>query len=215
MLSTHWFCALLFVQQDFDHSFHHRNLRSTSILPKPRHLTIMGSDNEALSDPHKSARSAVVSFRNGQQINLLLIVIILIAQLMLIPWLKSSRCPDKATTYFRQDCQKKLDALDMVHDQRKEAKIKEAERVKARLINPETAKDEEYRRRITLFDPFEPDAVCLTEERFGGRTEERHDAFGDGSNFLCGADYLRDSSRKQSESCLVYRYVNDVECDWR
>lgn len=101
----------------------------------------------------------------------------------------------------------------MVHDQRKEAKIKEAERVKARLTNPKTAKDEELRQRKSPFDPFEPDAVCLAEERFGGMSEERHDAFGDGPKFLCGADYLRDSSRKQSESCLVYRYVNDVECN--
>ena len=40
-----------------------------------------------------------------------------------------------------------------------------------------------------LFDRYEPEATCLTEERFGGDPGlPRHDAFGDGPKFVSSCD---------------------------
>ncbi|KAL3935350.1 MAG: hypothetical protein SGARI_003014 [Bacillariaceae sp.] len=55
-----------------------------------------------------------------------------------------------------------------------------------------------------IFDLFEPEAVCLAEERFGGTSEQRFVAFGDGPKFVCGVDYLRESYQAKKEDCLVY-----------
>ena len=38
------------------------------------------------------------------------------------------------------------------------------------------------------FDIYEPEATCLSEERFGSDT--RYHAFGDGPKFICGVDFI-------------------------
>jgi hypothetical protein len=54
---------------------------------------------------------------------------------------------------------------------------------------------------VELFDLYEPEAVCFTDERFGqGKTGRRYQAFGDGPKFVCGVDLL--ASKKGD--CLVY-----------
>jgi hypothetical protein len=61
---------------------------------------------------------------------------------------------------------------------------------------------------LRLFDLFEPEATCISEERFGSDSEERFDAFGDGPKFLCGVDYLAAKamagSAEDSTACLIY-----------
>jgi hypothetical protein len=40
-------------------------------------------------------------------------------------------------------------------------------------------------------DLFEPEATCISEERFGqGRNTSRYNAFGDGPKFVCGLDSI-------------------------
>eukprot|EP00980_Cylindrotheca_fusiformis_P001180 scaffold323_cov93-Cylindrotheca_fusiformis.AAC.2 len=51
------------------------------------------------------------------------------------------------------------------------------------------------------YDPFEPEAVCFDEERFG--SEERFRAFSDGPKFVCGVDVIAAKS-KTPEGCLIY-----------
>jgi hypothetical protein len=93
-----------------------------------------------------------------------------------------------------ESCQNRLNALDAFSDARRAArwetvqKTKGASNIKAKLV----------------FDVFEPEAVCLTEERFGGLYSERFFAFGDGPKFVCAVDYLRESYKNQSGDCLVY-----------
>lgn len=77
-----------------------------------------------------------------------------------------------------------------------------------------------------FFDFYEPDAVCLREERFGTLPNlDRHEAFGDGPKFVCGVDHLAAKAKKAnnnldnndgeevSASCLVYSVGsnNDVQ----
>jgi hypothetical protein len=67
-------------------------------------------------------------------------------------------------------------------------------------------KEKEVSRHLKYkYDLFEPEAVCITEERFGGRPE-RYYSFGDGPKFVCGIDYLRESyaGRRGEDNCLVY-----------
>jgi hypothetical protein len=77
-----------------------------------------------------------------------------------------------------------------------------------------------------LFDPYEPEAVCITEERFGHQPN-RYQAFGDGPKFVCGVDMMvREASEKikkmkndKSKSssspplCLIYSFgmIPDVD----
>ena len=72
--------------------------------------------------------------------------------------------------------------------------------------------DTSHNRKIRCFDFFEPEATCLTEERFGGgggsggsgkqQQEEpsNHNAFGDGPKFVCGVEYYRSLKQKTSSS---------------
>ncbi|KAL3798643.1 hypothetical protein ACHAW5_008398 [Stephanodiscus triporus] len=55
---------------------------------------------------------------------------------------------------------------------------------------------------IKLFDLFEPEATCLSEERFGSESEERFVAFGDGPKFVCGVDII--AAKAKAEGCLIY-----------
>jgi hypothetical protein len=51
--------------------------------------------------------------------------------------------------------------------------------------------------KVKLFDQFEPESVCFSEERFG--SSKRFHAFHDGPKFVCGVDYIA-----KQPSCLVY-----------
>ena len=53
----------------------------------------------------------------------------------------------------------------------------------------------------TLYDMFEPEAYCISDERFG--SEVRYAAFGDGPKFVCGVDLITSIGRK-NQGCLVY-----------
>mmetsp|Transcript_33330 Transcript_33330/g.73509 ORF Transcript_33330/g.73509 Transcript_33330/m.73509 type:complete len:342 (-) Transcript_33330:523-1548(-) len=54
-----------------------------------------------------------------------------------------------------------------------------------------------------LYDIFEPEAICISEERFGGSSEHRYASFGDGPKFVCGVDFMR-ARQNATNSCLVY-----------
>jgi hypothetical protein len=66
----------------------------------------------------------------------------------------------------------------------------------ARRTSTKIARD-----KIELFDLYEPEAICFSDERFGqGKTGSRYQAFGDGPKFVCGVDLI--ASKKGD--CLVY-----------
>mmetsp|Transcript_14086 Transcript_14086/g.23980 ORF Transcript_14086/g.23980 Transcript_14086/m.23980 type:complete len:351 (-) Transcript_14086:159-1211(-) len=52
------------------------------------------------------------------------------------------------------------------------------------------------------FDIYEPEATCLSEERFG--TDTRYHAFGDGPKFICGVDFIAHQTAHEGKKCLVY-----------
>ena len=95
-------------------------------------------------------------------------------------------------TSSNSKCHAKVDALFAQFDERKSV------RVELMASAPEVISK-------NFFDRFEPDAVCIAEERFGGNSDQRFNAFGDGPKFTCGVDHLRQLNAKQeSEKCLVY-----------
>jgi hypothetical protein len=120
-------------------------------------------------------------------------------------------------SHNNRNCIATLDALDETFNQRRRIRIIRTEK----LTGPPDPK--------MFFDLFEPEAVCFTDERFGGPS--RYDAFGDGPKFVCGIDYLRatttttsTTTRKpkkkkkkkkatKSSTCLVYSVGshNDIE----
>jgi hypothetical protein len=83
-----------------------------------------------------------------------------------------------------------MDTLDHSFDLRREAR---RERMPSHL-SPDVS-------HFTIFDIFEPEAVCITDERFG--SQKRYDAFDDGPKFVCGVDVLA-AKAKTSSGCLVY-----------
>lgn len=82
------------------------------------------------------------------------------------------------------ECGKRLDAMDQVFDYQRDARQK---------LYAESRAPTDL---TTLFDPYEPEAVCLTEERFGGTY--RYGSLGDGPKFVCGMETL------DRKDCLVY-----------
>jgi hypothetical protein len=76
-----------------------------------------------------------------------------------------------------QHCESTMDELEATFDERR---LLRTLRVNITHRTP---------RECCMFDLFEPEAVCFTDERFGQTT--RYDAFGDGPKFACGIDYLR------------------------
>ena len=88
-------------------------------------------------------------------------------------------------------CKAKLDALDVKFD---------AQRL-GRNSHPAQNKDSR-----TLFDLYEPEAVCFSEERFGSK--QRFQAFHDGPKFVCGVDLIA-----KKDNCLVYSIGsnNDIQ----
>jgi hypothetical protein len=132
----------------------------------------------------------------------------------------SSHQPPSVEGNHHNNCIATLDALDETFNQRRRTRVIRAEQ----FSGPPDPK--------MFFDLFEPEAVCFTDERFGG--PHRYDAFGDGPKFVCGIDYLRatttttttrkpkkkkkkkqkaSSSSSSSSSCLVYSVGshNDIE----
>lgn len=83
------------------------------------------------------------------------------------------------------ECEKRLDAMDNVFDYQRDAR----RRLFAGKNPPKTGP-------TISFDPYEPEAVCLTEERFGDKY--RYGSLGDGPKYVCGIDTL------DPKDCLVY-----------
>jgi hypothetical protein len=55
------------------------------------------------------------------------------------------------------------------------------------------------------FDIYEPEATCISEERFGSdRSTIRYNAFGDGPKFICGVDFIAQQTAHHGKNCLVY-----------
>jgi hypothetical protein len=137
-----------------------------------------------------------------QQKQPLLLVVLFLSQVLLFGcWssLSGSIASSTSEIFPSESCQRKLDALDAFSNARRAARWEIVQKTKA-------ASSE---RNDAIFDLFEPEAVCLTEERFGG---ERFFAFGDGPKFVCAVDYLRESYKNRNDTCLVYSVgsYNDV-----
>jgi hypothetical protein len=86
-----------------------------------------------------------------------------------------------------QRCQKALYELDAVFDRMRDARV-----------NYTVNHPGEAHRKLT-YDPFEPEAVCTLDERFGG--EGRYGQFGDGPKFVCAVDLLKET---KGDCLLVY-----------
>lgn len=87
-------------------------------------------------------------------------------------------------------CQKRLDALDEIFNER-------------RKVRQEATPTYEYKNNKMKFDLHEPEANCISEERFGSNSNVRYEAFGDGPKFVCGVDVLAEKAKKKN-NCLVY-----------
>eukprot|EP00956_Cyclotella_meneghiniana_P011426 scaffold16034_cov38-Cyclotella_meneghiniana.AAC.2 len=89
------------------------------------------------------------------------------------------------------ECKERLDALEKFYDERRgrRQQFVSVARANSQTIYESKLKNHFPAERL-YFDMWEPEAVCLTEERSGG--ESRFDAFGDGPKFICGVDYLRE-----------------------
>jgi Methyltransferase domain len=123
---------------------------------------------------------------------------------------------DYSERSLSKTCRQRLDALDRVNNARRAARWRTAQQAKdagknvydmfwkMEVTNNATEEREKRNRKTMIFDLFEPEAVCLTEERFGGSSDEQYVAYGDGPKFVCAVDYLREYYQKQEENCLVY-----------
>eukprot|EP00542_Grammatophora_oceanica_P014724 CAMPEP_0194028334 /NCGR_PEP_ID=MMETSP0009_2-20130614/2332_1 /TAXON_ID=210454 /ORGANISM="Grammatophora oceanica, Strain CCMP 410" /LENGTH=298 /DNA_ID=CAMNT_0038667691 /DNA_START=57 /DNA_END=950 /DNA_ORIENTATION=- len=101
----------------------------------------------------------------------------------------------EAGTTMTPSCEKRLDELDDTFNKKRNAR-KEAG------LNWTRSDDGKHR-----FDKFEPEAVCISDERFG--SEQRYDAFGDGPKFVCGVDLLA-----AQDECLVYSIGSHNQIDF-
>jgi len=79
------------------------------------------------------------------------------------------------STTKTKSCNEILDKLDIIYNER-------------RL--PRQAKSNINWTGVRLFDLYEPEATCFSEERFGSESNVRFDAYGDGPKFVCGVDYI-------------------------
>lgn len=91
-----------------------------------------------------------------------------------------------------ESCEKILDMMDDTYNQRRK---------------PRHSKNNMGWTGNGIFDLFEPEATCISEERFGSDSEERYDAFGDGPKFVCGVDYIAAKAKKAD--CLIYSVGSD------
>ena len=128
---------------------------------------------------------------------------------------------------FSIDCKSRLDALERFYDERRGKRQKRVQVARETSQNvyqssSDVLRTYPFQPKIALFDLWEPEAVCIVEERSGG--DERFDAFSDGPKFVCGVDYLRElysttdkqqtdtqqqqqqqqRRRQPTEPCLVY-----------
>jgi len=87
----------------------------------------------------------------------------------------------------RESCEKILDMMDDTYNQRRK---------------PRHSKNNTGWIGNLLFDLFEPEATCISEERFGSDLDKRYDAFGDGPKFVCGVDNIAAKAKKGD--CLIY-----------
>lgn len=119
------------------------------------------------------------------------------------------------------NCVARLDALERVWDERRSVRLNLLKDVmesgKKNIYEylwttkgstkQLSSAQEEVRSKKFRFDLWEPEAVCITEERFGGtKSDVRYDAFGDGPKFVCGVDYIRElygSSHSSSSSSVA------------
>ena len=97
----------------------------------------------------------------------------------------------------RNSTAKVLKALDARFDERREARMRAVKRMGSRRYDGKWA-----------YDLFEPEANCLSEERFG--SAERYEAFGDGPKFVCGVDVIASSD----DGCLVYSVGSNNKFDF-
>ena len=79
------------------------------------------------------------------------------------------------STTTTKSCNEILDKLDIIYNERR---------------IPRQAKSNIDWSGVRLFDLYEPEATCFSEERFGSESNVRFDAYGDGPKFVCGVDYI-------------------------
>jgi hypothetical protein len=117
-------------------------------------------------------------------------------------------------TVLDSRCRAILDHLDDQFDARRAARQR-ASRAADALRRYDHLKEK--------YDLFEPEANCLTEERFGAHgTQERYAAFGDGPKFVCGIDMIREEHRAalastkegDNKGCLVYSLGSNNNVDY-
>jgi hypothetical protein len=147
-----------------------------------------------------------------------MILLFSVIQLFRNNWSTSSYTIDESIDEqdLSDHCRQRLDALDRVNNARRAARWRTAQQAKKagkdvyemfwkiQVTNNATDEREKRNRKTMIFDLFEPEAVCLTEERFGGSSDEQYVAYGDGPKFVCAVDYLRESYKHKKENCLVY-----------
>lgn len=100
---------------------------------------------------------------------------------------------ETAAIYQKQNysaCQKRLDKLDSLFNER-------------RKVRQNATSSWKPRNSKMKFDLYEPEANCISEERFGSDSTVRYEAFGDGPKFVCGVDVLAEKAKKK-KNCLVY-----------
>lgn len=85
-------------------------------------------------------------------------------------------------------CRYLLDNLDELFDRRRGVRQRQS-------LNEEN-------RTKRRFDLYEPEATCISEERFGDVM--RFNAFGDGPKFVCGVDVIARKAKEQKGGCLIY-----------
>jgi hypothetical protein len=107
----------------------------------------------------------------------------------------------RTTSLDRESCIHILDGLDETFNRRREAR---------QNVDPTFAEQHYVEKKI--FDLFEPEANCISDERFGG-TKRRYEAFGDGPKFVCGVDYII-ARTKSMDDCLVYNVGSNYEIDF-
>lgn len=96
-------------------------------------------------------------------------------------------------------CQELLDELDSTFNARRDARQKISRLPSALNFDHERGR----------YDLFEPEANCLTEERFG--SVKRFQAVGDGPKFVCGVDMIKELKKGD---CLVYSLGSNNKIDY-
>ena len=111
---------------------------------------------------------------------------------------------------LKNKCESILDNLDAQFNARREARRRASR-------SPDAVHRYDYKKM--KYDLFEPEANCLTEERFGAHhTQERFAAFGDGPKFVCGIDMVREEHKTAmangNDGCLVYSLGSNNNVDY-